>query len=51
MVQIDLNRPMAEIRKTLSQYPVKTRLSLTGPIIVARDLVHAKLKERLERGE
>ena len=51
VVAIDLNRPMAEIRKTLSRYPIKTRLSLTGPIIVARDIAHAKLKERLDRGE
>jgi fumarate hydratase class I len=51
VVQIDLRRPMAEIRRTLSQYPVKTRLSLTGTLIVARDIAHAKLKERLERGE
>jgi fumarate hydratase class I len=51
VVKIDLNRPMAEIRKTLSQYPIKTRLSLTGPMVVARDLAHAKLKERLDRGE
>jgi fumarate hydratase class I len=42
---------MAEIRRTLSRYPVKTRLSLTGPIIVARDIAHAKLKERIDRGE
>ena len=51
VVGIDLNRPMAEIRQTLSRYPVKTRLSLTGPMIVARDSAHAKLKERLDRGE
>jgi fumarate hydratase class I len=51
VVSIDLNRPMAEIRKTLSQYPVKTRLSLSGPMIVARDIAHAKLKERLDRGD
>lgn len=51
VVKIDLNRPMDEIRKTLSQYPVKTRVSLTGPMIVARDIAHAKLKERLDRGE
>jgi fumarate hydratase, class I len=51
VVRIDLNRPMAEIRRNLSQYPIKTRLSLTGPLIVARDIAHAKLKERLERGE
>jgi fumarate hydratase class I len=50
-VSIDLNRPMAEIRATLSQYPVATRLSLNGPIIVARDIAHAKLKERLDAGE
>jgi fumarate hydratase class I len=51
VVRIDLTRPMAEIRATLSGYPVRTRLSLTGPMIVARDIAHAKLKERLDRGE
>jgi fumarate hydratase, class I len=51
VVQIDLNRPMDDVRKTLSQYPVSTRLSLTGPMIVARDIAHAKLKERLDAGE
>jgi fumarate hydratase class I len=51
VVNIDLNRPMTEILATLSQYPVKTRLSLTGPMIVARDLAHAKLRERLESGQ
>jgi fumarate hydratase, class I len=51
VVKIDLNRPMAEIRAKLSQYPIKTRLSLSGPLIVARDIAHAKLKERLDRGE
>jgi fumarate hydratase, class I len=51
VVAIDLNRPMDEIRRTLSRYPVKTRLSLTGPLIVARDIAHAKLQERLDRGE
>ncbi|WP_341914395.1 fumarate hydratase [Ferrovibrio terrae] len=51
VVKIDLNQPMVEIRKTLSQYPVKTRLSLTGTLIVARDLAHAKFAERIERGE
>ena len=51
VVQIDLNRPMKEILATLSKYPVKTRLSLTGPMIVARDLAHAKLRERLEAGQ
>jgi fumarate hydratase class I len=50
-VKIDLTRPMSEIRRTLSQYPIKTRLSLTGTLIVARDIAHAKLKERLDRGE
>jgi fumarate hydratase class I len=51
VVKIDLTRPMSEIRATLSKYPVKTRLSLTGPMIVARDLAHAKLRERLEKGQ
>jgi fumarate hydratase, class I len=50
VVEVNLSRPMAEIRKTLSRYPIKTRLSLTGPIIVARDIAHAKLKERIEKG-
>ncbi|WP_316675199.1 class I fumarate hydratase FumA [uncultured Tolumonas sp.] len=50
-VQIDLNRPMKEILTQLSQYPVSTRLSLSGTIIVARDIAHAKLKERLDKGE
>ena len=51
VVAIDLSRPMDEIRSNLSRYPIKTRLSLTGPLIVARDIAHAKLKERLDRGE
>jgi fumarate hydratase class I len=51
VVQIDLNRPMKEILKTLSQYPIKTRLSLTGTMVVARDLAHGKLRERLEQGK
>src|SRR5271170_6761075 len=51
VVQIDLRAPMGEIRQTLSQYPIKTRLSLTGPLIVARGIAHAKLQERLDRGE
>jgi len=51
VVAIDLNQPMDAIRKQLSQYPVKTRVSLTGTIIVARDLAHAKLRERLESGQ
>ena len=50
-VRVDLNRPMGEIRATLSQYPVATRLSLNGPIIVARDIAHAKLKEKVDKGE
>jgi len=51
VVRLDLNRPMHEIRNLLSSYPIKTRLSLTGPLVVARDIAHAKIKERLERGE
>jgi fumarate hydratase class I len=51
VVEIDLTRPMNEIRATLSRYPVKTRLSLNGPMIVARDIAHAKIKELLDRGE
>ncbi|AYF78847.1 fumarate hydratase [Nocardia yunnanensis] len=51
VVEIDLNRPMSEIRDELSKYPVKTRLSLTGPLVVARDIAHAKIKERLDAGE
>jgi fumarate hydratase class I len=51
VVRIDLNRPMDEIRADLSRYPVKTRLSLSGPLVVARDIVHAKIKERLDAGE
>ena len=50
VVKIDLNMPMREIRAELSKYPVKTRLSLTGTIVVGRDLAHAKLKERLDAG-
>jgi fumarate hydratase class I len=50
-VSIDLNRPMSEIRATLSRYPVKTRVMLNGPMVVARDIAHAKIKERLDRGE
>ena len=51
VVKVDLNRPMAEIRAELSKYPVKTRLSLSGPLIVARDIAHAKIAERLAAGE
>ena len=50
-VRIDLNRPMAEILSDLSSYPVTTRLLLSGPIVVARDIAHAKLKERLDAGQ
>ena len=51
VVRIDLNRPMDEIRAELSKYPVSTRLSLNGTIIVGRDIAHAKIKERLDKGE
>jgi len=51
VVQIDLTRPMAEIRSTLSKYPVKTRVMLNGPMVVARDIAHAKIKKRLDAGE
>ena len=50
VVPIDLGRPMSEIRLTLSRYPIKTRLALSGKLIVARDIAHAKLKERLDLG-
>lgn len=50
-VKIDLNQPMSEILKELTKYPVSTRLSLNGTIIVGRDIAHARIKERLERGE
>ena len=51
VVRIDLNRPMREILAELTKYPVATRLSLSGPMVVARDIAHAKLKERLDAGE
>jgi len=51
VVRIDLNQPMKDIRATLAKHPIKTRLSLTGTMIVARDSAHAKLRERLEKGE
>jgi fumarate hydratase, class I len=51
VVRIDLNQPMAEILAELGRHPVKTRLSLTGPLVVARDIAHAKIKERLDAGE
>ena len=50
-VRIDLNRPMADIRAELSKLPVKTRVMLTGPMVVARDIAHAKIKDRLDAGE
>jgi fumarate hydratase class I len=51
VVRIDLNRPMDEIRAELSRYPIRTRLSLSGPLVVARDIAHAKIAERLDAGE
>ena len=51
VVRIDLTQPMDQIRATLSKYPVKTRVMLTGPMVVARDIAHAKLKERLDAGD
>jgi fumarate hydratase class I len=51
VIAIDLNQPMSEIRDTLSKYPVKTRVMLSGPMVVARDIAHAKIKERLDAGE
>jgi len=51
VVRMDLNRPMAQIRAQLSALPVKTRVSLTGPLVVARDIAHAKIAERLDAGE
>jgi fumarate hydratase class I len=51
VVRMDLSRPMDEIRAELSRYPIKTRLALTGPMVVARDIAHAKISERLARGE
>ena len=50
VVSIDLNKPLSEIRDTLSKYPVKTRVMLTGPMVVARDIAHANIKERLDSG-
>jgi fumarate hydratase class I len=50
-VAVDLNRPMPEILRQLAAYPVKTRLALSGTMVVARDIAHARLKERLDRGE
>ena len=50
-MKIDLNQPMAEILKTLSKYPIKTRVSLTGTLVVARDLAHAKIKSLIDSGK
>jgi fumarate hydratase, class I len=51
VVRVDLSRPMDEVRAELSRYPVRTRVSLSGPMVVARDIAHAKIKERLDAGE
>jgi fumarate hydratase class I len=51
VVRIDLSRPMAEIRAELSRYPIKTRLALTGPMVVARDIAHAKISDLLDAGQ
>ncbi|MGL5853566.1 MAG: FumA C-terminus/TtdB family hydratase beta subunit, partial [Phycicoccus sp.] len=51
VVRIDLGRPMPDILAELSRHPVRTRLSLTGPLVVARDIAHAKIKERLDAGQ
>ena len=51
VIAINLNQPMSDIREELSKYPVKTRLSLSGTLVVARDLAHAKIQERLDAGE
>ena len=51
VVKIDLRAPMAEIRTTLGKYPIRTRFSLSGPMVVARDIAHARMKERLDRGQ
>mmetsp|Transcript_2791 Transcript_2791/g.4549 ORF Transcript_2791/g.4549 Transcript_2791/m.4549 type:complete len:153 (+) Transcript_2791:288-746(+) len=51
VVQIDINKPMKEIQEILTKYPIKTRLSLSGTLVVARDIAHAKLKERLDAGD
>ncbi|MBF0310368.1 MAG: fumarate hydratase [Magnetococcales bacterium] len=51
VVRLDLNQSMQAIRQTLSRYPIRTRVMLTGPIVVARDIAHARIQERLNRGE
>lgn len=50
LMQVNLNQPMAKVLETLRAHPVRTRLSLTGTLVVARDIAHAKLKERLDAG-
>ncbi len=50
-MKVDLSSPMSDIRAELSRHPIRTRLSLSGPLIVARDIAHAKIKERLDQGE
>lgn len=50
-VEVDINMPMSELRSLLSQYPVTTRLNLTGTLVVARDQAHAKILERVDSGE
>lgn len=49
--QVDLNRPMNQVLSELTKYPIKTRLSLSGTLVVARDIAHAKIKERLDSGQ
>ncbi|MEZ5962410.1 MAG: fumarate hydratase [Planctomycetota bacterium] len=51
VVRLDLGQPMAELRRAIGRYPIKTRFSLTGPMVVARDIAHARLKDKLDRGE
>ena len=51
LLQINLNQPMKSILSTLSEHPIRTRVSLTGTLVVARDIAHAKLQERLDNGE
>lgn len=51
VVKVDLNKPMKDVLLTLNEYPIRTRISLSGTLIVARDIAHAKLKERLDNGE
>jgi fumarate hydratase, class I len=51
VIQVNLNRPMKEVLAELSQYPIRTRLQLSGTLVVARDIAHAKLKERIDAGQ